>query len=306
MAVSTIDALYHSGSEKLTTSATGITVTGNIANASGDFTLDVAGNITLDADGGNVRFKDGGTEYGTINKNGTANLSIYSSASDADILFQGNDGGSVITAMTIDMSAGGNVGIGTSSPNDKVDISGSTGEGYRLTDGTHTGVFRSISGGTILKTTTNHDLILGSNDTERMRIDTSGRVTMPYQPAFSAYGNNQSVLVNTDVDATLPNEEFDAGNNYDTSTSRFTAPVAGRYLFTGTVQYNGIGQSHIVFRVNNSFVNNGWTNFGDTESAVQSRILNLAAGDYVSMRLYSSQAGATNGQRTRMTGCLLG
>ncbi|MDB4343068.1 hypothetical protein OAA21_00615, partial [bacterium] len=29
MAVSTIDALYHSGSEKLTTSATGITVTGN-------------------------------------------------------------------------------------------------------------------------------------------------------------------------------------------------------------------------------------------------------------------------------------
>jgi len=141
---------------------------------------------------------------------------------------------------------------------------------------------------------------------EAMRIDSSGRVTMPYQPAFSAYGNNQSVLVNTDVDATLPNEEFDAGNNYDTSTSRFTAPVSGRYLFTGTVQYNGIGQSHIVFRVNNSFVNNGWTNGGSTESATQSRILNLAAGDYVNMRLYSNQAGATNGQRTRMTGCLLG
>ena len=111
MAVSTIDALYNGTSEKLTASATGITVTGNIANASGDFTLDVAGNITLDADGGNVRFKDGGTEYGTINKNGTANLSIYSSASDADMLFQGNDGGSVITAIKIDMSAGGAVNM---------------------------------------------------------------------------------------------------------------------------------------------------------------------------------------------------
>jgi len=76
-----------------------------IALSSGDMTLDAAGNITLDADGGNIRIKDGGTEYGTINKNSTANLSIYSSASDADLLLQGNDGGSVITALTLDMSA---------------------------------------------------------------------------------------------------------------------------------------------------------------------------------------------------------
>ena len=76
-------------------------------STTGDLTLDVSGNINLDADGGNIRIKDGGTEYGTINKNGTANLSIYSSASDADMLLQGNDGGSVITALTLDMSDGG-------------------------------------------------------------------------------------------------------------------------------------------------------------------------------------------------------
>jgi hypothetical protein len=80
---------------------------GLISAPNGDITLDTAGNINLDADGGNIRIKDGGTEYGTINKNGTANLSIYSSASDADMLFQGNDGGSVITALTLDMSAAG-------------------------------------------------------------------------------------------------------------------------------------------------------------------------------------------------------
>ena len=80
---------------------------GLISAPNGDMTLDTAGNINLDADGGNIRIKDGGTEYGTINKNGTANLSIYSSASDADMLFQGNDGGSVITALTLDMSAAG-------------------------------------------------------------------------------------------------------------------------------------------------------------------------------------------------------
>ena len=142
-------------------------------------------------------------------------------------------------------------------------------------------------------------------NTAALVITKDGVVTIPVQPAFSAYGNNQTVAVNTDIDATLPNEEFDAGNNYNTSTSRFTAPVAGRYLFTGVVEYSGNGNSHITFRVNNAFVNNGWTDFLDTKAAVQSRILNLAAGDYVNMRLYSNIAGATNGPRTRMTGCLL-
>ena len=77
-----------------------------IRNGSGDLTLDASGNIILDADGGNVRFKDGGFEYGTINKNGN-NLSIYSSVSNADMQFHGNDNGTIITALTLDMSASG-------------------------------------------------------------------------------------------------------------------------------------------------------------------------------------------------------
>jgi hypothetical protein len=220
-----------------------------------------------------------------------------------------------LNPITLDTS-NNRVGIGSSSPSAALDVStgGSTKAGIftgngvdvkhptlpsHLTLGTQTGSDVKIA------SVGAYPMLFHTNGTERIRIDASGNVTTPYQPAFSAYGNNQSVAVNTDVDATLPNEEFDAGNNYNTSTSRFTAPVAGRYLFTGAVSYSGIGTSHIAFRVNNAFVNNGWTNFGDTESAVQSRILNLAAGDYVNMRLYSSQGGATNGVRTRMTGCLL-
>ena len=220
-----------------------------------------------------------------------------------------------LNPITLDTS-NNRVGIGSSSPSAALDVStgGSTkaaiftGNGVdvkhptlpsHLTLGTQTGSDVKIA------SVGAYPMLFHTNGTERIRIDVSGNVTTPYQPAFSAYGNNQTVATNTDVDATLPNEEFDAGNNYNTSTSRFTAPVAGRYLFTGAVSYSGIGTSHIAFRVNNAFVNNGWTNFGDTESAVQSRILNLAAGDYVNMRLYSSQGGATNGVRTRMTGCLL-
>src|SRR5210317_1607689 len=61
--------LYYNGSKKLATTSTGIQVTGNIANASGDLTLDVAGNIVLDADGGVVRIYDNGTQIGNLANN---------------------------------------------------------------------------------------------------------------------------------------------------------------------------------------------------------------------------------------------
>ena len=77
-----------------------------IALSSGDLTLDVAGDIILDFDGGDLRFKDGGTEIGLITSDGS-NLGIFSRVSDKDIIFYGNDGGSTITALTLDMSEAG-------------------------------------------------------------------------------------------------------------------------------------------------------------------------------------------------------
>ena len=98
--------LFNAGAQKLATTATGIQVTGNIANASGDLTLDVAGNIILDADGGLVRLYDGSAEYGRILKNGN-NLQLQSQVNDGDIVFKGTDNNSTITALTLDMSDAG-------------------------------------------------------------------------------------------------------------------------------------------------------------------------------------------------------
>jgi hypothetical protein len=77
-----------------------------LALSSGDMTLDVAGDIILDADGGDVRFKDGGTEFGTI-YNTSSNLGIASIVQNKDIIFQGFDDSSLITALTLDMSDAG-------------------------------------------------------------------------------------------------------------------------------------------------------------------------------------------------------
>tara|TARA_R100000808_G_scaffold9969_2_gene27014 strand:+ start:9933 stop:13382 length:3450 start_codon:yes stop_codon:yes gene_type:complete len=84
-----------------------ITIDGQeIDVSSGDLTLDVAGDITLDADGGDFRFKDAGTTIATYS-NVSSDWYITANVQDKDIVFQGNDGGSTIQALTLDMSDAG-------------------------------------------------------------------------------------------------------------------------------------------------------------------------------------------------------
>ena len=84
-----------------------ITIDGTtIALSSGDLVLDSAGDIVLDSGGSEIFLKDDGTQYGTMFQS-SSNFYIKSSVSDADMIFQGNDGGSGIDALTFDMSAAG-------------------------------------------------------------------------------------------------------------------------------------------------------------------------------------------------------
>ena len=67
-----------------------------------------------------------------------------------------------------------------------------------------------------------------TND-EKMRIDSSGNVTMPSQPAFhatstgSGFGHDSIMVFNT--------AHVNTGSHYNTSNGKFTAPVAGVYFF---------------------------------------------------------------------------
>ena len=116
--------LRHSNAVKFTTTSAGATVTGaltadgglkadnitidgtEIDLSSGDLTLDVAGDIILNADGGDWIFRDGGTEILKI-FNASSDVSIKAQVQDKDLKFLGNDGGSGITALTLDMSEAG-------------------------------------------------------------------------------------------------------------------------------------------------------------------------------------------------------
>tara|TARA_R110002124_G_scaffold50668_1_gene147143 strand:- start:123 stop:593 length:471 start_codon:yes stop_codon:yes gene_type:complete len=73
-----------------------------------------------------------------------------------------------------------------------------------------------------------------------MRIDSAGRVTQPYQPAFKAgRSTNYTPSQNTAIvfnDASSA-QHFNIGGHYSTSNGRFTCPVAGRYFFHTVVIY---------------------------------------------------------------------
>jgi len=109
-------AVFEDGSDNI---ALGAAPT--VSNASGDLTLDVAGQIILDADSGFWYFNDGGSTIGYI-ENSSSNLVIRSHVNDKDIIFTGTDNNSGITALTLDMSDAGSayfnnmVGIGTTTP----------------------------------------------------------------------------------------------------------------------------------------------------------------------------------------------
>ena len=111
---------------------TGLTYNaGTLAQGSGDFTLDVPGNIILDADGNTISLKDGGTEIGQIGLD-SAGLVMTVVGADKDFFVSGDDGGTAITAVRIDMSDAGRAIF-----NGGIDIAANYD--IELNDGTWTG-----------------------------------------------------------------------------------------------------------------------------------------------------------------------
>jgi hypothetical protein len=196
--------LYYDNAKKLATTSTGIQVTGNIANASGDFTLDVAGDINLDADGSAINLKDGGTRFGALYKSSNDFL-IYSAISDGDMKLQGLDGSSVITALTLDMSNGGRANFNN-------DIGLNDDRGLRLGSNDDSVIFNDGSNTFIRNSTANQDIYFQGNDDGSPNI-TALRLDM--SDAGTAIFNSRVAIANGT--ASLPSYTFSG----DTNTGMF-------------------------------------------------------------------------------------
>jgi hypothetical protein len=75
-------------------------------------------------------------------------------------------------------------------------------------------------------------VVLGANGTALLTCDSSGRVTMPYQPAFCGYrsaGSVGSTGGTTYYTYIADAAQLNRGSHYNTSNGVFTCPVAGVY-----------------------------------------------------------------------------
>ena len=158
------------------------------------------------------------------------------------------DGGNA-TAITIDSSEKVLIGTGTSGSTDLLQVeSPASGGGHgiqirRNDNNTDQQVGRIMMGNVVdsdlgqiaVKTdgANNSGAILFSTASagttaERLRIDASGRVTMPLQPAFLAVAATQNnIPINANTTVNFTSQVFDQGSNY--AGTSFTAPVTGKY-----------------------------------------------------------------------------
>jgi len=241
------------------------------------------------------------------------------------------------TAMTI--STAQNVGIGTASPASKLDIvgsadilgltntSGSSYESINMTVGTQTArivltgqSFTDVNYGTgdltIQAQTAGKGIRFGTGgSTNQMRIDSSGYVTMPYQPCFLAYRTTTQTGTSpfTILFDTAP---VNVGSGYSTSTGRFTAPVTGNYHFT--FQTIGLATTWSTFDVF-SYKNGASTptilstrptstSGADNASALSTSvgICNLTAGDYIEMKASNTSIYSDGNAWLKFMGFLIG
>ena len=147
-----------------------------------------------------------------------------------------------------------------------------------------------------------------SNPNMNFRVTTLGTVHQPNQPAFlvrdsvsaNAFGSNTYA----DFDTVILNR----GNHYNTSNGRFTAPIAGTYLFISLMLSNGSNRLFHEIRKNGSQVvgtrTESGTNAGQYQSNTTQAILELAKGDWVAIHVGSG--GAYGGSYSNFSGYLLG
>jgi len=148
--------------------------------------------------------------------------------------------------------------------------------------------------------------VTGNNSSivERMRIDSSGRVTKPYQPSFAAYVTTHTATFSNTV-ITFDGTQHNNGSHYNTSNGRFTAPVNGYYFFAYNVQKSGSSAIEVQFQKNGAKQQDSYvskTDDGGAMHTANSVVWYLSSGDYVDVKCTS---GTAYGDYTHFTGHLL-
>ena len=160
-----------------------------------------------------------------------------------------------------------------------------------------------------------------TSGTEAMRIDATGAVTKPLQPAFAVTksGSQNSMPINSDTTITFDTERFD--QNADFASNTFTAPVTGKYQLNANVNMSYIdkdaGYTIIYINTSNkkylSFIDPGvLASDPDYFTLNHSVVADMDANDTATVSFLQnggaaqvSVAGGVGDVGTQFSGCLL-
>jgi hypothetical protein len=263
-----------------------------------------------------------------INASSTGSGGIVQTADASGVLQLQSNGTAAVTVATT-----ANIGIGTASPTVRLQIEGTTDATQRIVvngsgnysslklqyNGTEIAQFQNyqnteVSIGATASTAT---LYLVTNNTNRLAINPSGYVTMPYQPMFSVFKANGSVTGNSSgVQVIYNSVQVNVSSSYSTSNGYFTAPIAGTYYFSAMGMAGSVSGNYDIqlqIQVNGSSVsisnppvaNSNFQGMGFACSCMTT----LAAGDSVRVVYYSSTASvfyAGGGPFNNFSGFLVG
>ena len=180
--------------------------------------------------------------------------------------------------MTIE--AGGEIGIGTATPSQALEVNGSvtntSGGYYGFGIGTANTIGMYVADGLLrfyrdaaiemqIVSATQIDcmendlinvgaiyadsLYSDAGSVQSVVLNSAGEVNLPATPCFFAYGttNNADVTGDgTNYSIVCDTEIFDQGADHNTTTGVFTAPVTGRYIFIPSIYYDDIGAGHTI------------------------------------------------------------
>jgi len=198
----------------------------------------------------------------------------------------------------------GNVGIGTSSPDRPVHLSGSGTRNYIKAETT---AATNGEAGLDIKTNTASWLVhskSGAKDlvffdaasaAERMRIDSAGRVIMPYQPAFQAVMTTNTLMLGGLTTIPFDSVKVDVSNGL--SNGNFTAPVSGNYFISATLSFDGGKDSsddtgfYGIYKNNAVYISQVFNPIKYSVTGVENTVsiagvVPLSAGDTVQIRQY--------------------
>jgi hypothetical protein len=297
------------------------TVTLQAPDVSGSTVLTLpttSGTIVTTGGGASVPFAAGSAASPSITFTGDTNTGIFSPGADtigfaeggAEIARFDSSGnfGIGVTSVSSGLSGSARV-LGVCDPSNLNLASLRLGSGSSFASGNRMEVYSS-AGTCGVYGQDNIPMLFSTNATERMRINASGQITTPFQPAFFAtMGSNQTLVSQTISIIQLNSASVNRGSHFNTGTYTFTAPVAGVYAFSiGSIVFPPTSDSPVFYiRVNGNtvislFRYERYNNISTTP------LISLSANDAVT--LHGTGANGQNsdlvGGGTYFTGWLLG